>query len=449
MIRCMVMTAGLLSVSMLWAQRSDPNNKYLVYTNNVIVDLANNSDPTKVDSTSTEKKDTTAADFINSHFSYKSLCDWKPGMRFMVIPDKKDMVIRTFTDASSGNKVSSMSLRYEIMKYKGHTEGELHDRIYFVLEKDSTKSYYYEIPSASFHDYCNTKFGVPTLAYLGDVDAARKYLIGKTLRTNYEIYNVDINTTSYGYDKVKIPLNTPVTVVAVGVGTRQFPVKMIVEANEGELKGKEFFQTVAISRTNSGLRDDEFEEDNVKHTFLGSFKMPADIIKENKQYDRFKGKGVVTLYDTEMKARGGATETIPKMTKFVIVQVQAHPNTNDVTFTLESTNGKEYTKRVTFARESVVGDIAGQREDFYYSLFASDNLGKSKRVRDENLQYIQKSIVKPGFNEAEVRMALGDPNEKRVSSNGTYDWIYKSALDGSKNRIITFNKKNEVKTIKP
>ena len=445
--RWIMIAAGLLFSLTISAQRGDPNNKYLVWTNNVVINEA------KADSTATvegeeeeEEDENTAHGFINKYFRYYSLCDWKPGMRFMVIPDKKDMVIRTFTDASTGMMVSSMSLRHKIMVYKGHSNnGGLHDHINFVLEEDTTKAYYYEIPTARFDDYCYSKFGVPTLAYLGDVDAAIEQLIGKKLLTNYEIFNVDVSTTSYSYDKVKVPLGTEVTVVAAGVGTRQFPVKLIV----ADPSGKEFFQTVAISRTNSGMRDEEFEEDNVKHTFLGAFEMTGDMLANNKEYSKLVGTNVFTLYSTSMTLKSGVVEKIPRLTSFKILHAYAIKGTNDVKLTLVRDN-TEYVKTVTFARENVAGDIAGQREDYYYDLFASGNLGESKSVRQENMPFIQKAIVKKDFNEAEVKLALGDPNETRKTNQGQYLWIYKSALDGSKNRIVTFsNKTKKVVSVKP
>ena len=34
--------------------------------------------------------------FINDHFQYYNLCDWKPGMKFMVMPERKDIIIPPF-----------------------------------------------------------------------------------------------------------------------------------------------------------------------------------------------------------------------------------------------------------------------------------------------------------------------------------------------------------------
>ena len=426
--------AGLLMLTLAAsAQREDPNNKYLVWTNNITLKDA------VADSTANaaEAEDSTAMGFIEKNFRYYSMCDWKEGMKFMVIPDKKDMVIRTFADASSNLMVSSMSLRHKVMIYKGHSnDGGLHDRVNFVLEEDTTKGYYYELPNAKFEDYCYTKFGVPTLAYLGDVDIAREVLMGKKLMTNFDTYNVDISTTSYGYDKKKVKIGTEVTVVAAGVGTRQFPVKLIVE----DAEGNEFFQNVAISRTNSGLRDEEFGEDNVKHTFDGSFILLGDAAQANGKYQEYVGRNVYTLYKTRMtlKSTGDKVE-IPRLTGFKILAMQAIHGTNHVIVKLVK-DDKEYSKEVTFQRENVAGDIDGEREDYYFSLFASGNVGQSKGVRKENMADIQKSIVRKGFNEAEVKLALGGPAKTlKQGRAGNYQWIYNSDLGGN-TCVITFNK---------
>ena len=39
-------------------------------------------------------------------------------MKFMVLPEKYDLIVKTFCEASTGNEVSSMSLRHKIMVYK-------------------------------------------------------------------------------------------------------------------------------------------------------------------------------------------------------------------------------------------------------------------------------------------------------------------------------------------
>jgi ferredoxin len=105
--------------------------------------------------------------------------------------------------------------------------------------------------------------GVPTLAYLGDVDKAREVLINKTLLTRTQFYRVDTEYYGDGFKDVVVDKNKPVTVKAIGVGTRAFPVKIIVE----DENGVQFYQNVAMSKTNCGMRDDEFSVDNEKYLF--------------------------------------------------------------------------------------------------------------------------------------------------------------------------------------
>ena len=423
----------LISVSILSlvanGQTRDPNNKYLVWTNNIVFSQE------KVDTVKEEvPEEEKAKSFIEKYFRYESMCDWREGMRFMVIPDKQDMVIRTFVDSITGRLVSSMSLRHKIMVYKGHSgEGNLHERVNFVCEDDG-KAYYYELPTASFMDYCYTKTGVPTLAYLGDVDTAVEQLVGKRLVTKFPKYNVDVSTTSYGYEKIDVPVGTEVTVVAAGVGTRNYPVKLIVADDTG----REFFQTVAISFTNSGMRDDEFlEQDNLKHTFDGSFELLGDVAHDEQKYQKFVGNNVMTLYETTMD-KGGQRVTVPRMTSFTISAMHIVRGTeNNVKVVLEA-NGEKYAKVVTFARENVAGDIAGMREDYYYDLFASGNVGNIKGVRKENLPDIRRSVIRVGFNEAEVRLALGEPNGKGKAQKGMYTWVYNSNMHG-KNCTVFFS----------
>ena len=108
--------------------------------------------------------------------------------------------------------------------------GRVH--INFTCEDDG-KSYYYELPYGTFEDYCYTKMGVPTLAYLGDVDKARELLMNQPLLTRTQYFRVDTEYKGDGYRDVTVDKNMLVTVKAIGVGTRAFPVKIIVEDENG------------------------------------------------------------------------------------------------------------------------------------------------------------------------------------------------------------------------
>jgi len=439
------MAAALLLGVTAEAQTRDPNNKYLVWTNNIIFTEE------KAEEVPEEKEkaddQTTAVSFIQKNFPYQSMCDWKEGMRFMVIPDKKDMVIRTFCD-STGSMVSSMSLRHKILVYKGHSgENELHERVNFEDEADGTP-YYFELPTNKFDDYCFTKHGVPTLAYLGDVDIAIDLLVGKRLITKRKTYNVDVSTTSYGYEKIELPEPIEVTVVAAGVGTRNYPVKLIVQDDEG----REFFQNVALSRTNSGMSDHEFTEDDViKHTFEGSFEMLADKMADDRQYRKYIGMRVFTLRRLEMENEKGNIEAIPRLTGFTVVGATGVGGTEYVRMTFEK-DGKKYKKKVSFLndgkdyKDNNGNDLSD--DDYFYHLFASGNVGTIEGVKQEHLADIRRSIVHSGFNETEVKLALGEPDTKVHNNKGEYMWVYSSGISGNNCTVIFNSSTKKVKYVK-
>ena len=94
------------------------------------------------DDVSANPMDETARDFISDNFRFYSLCDWQEGMKFMVMPEKYDLVVKTFADAATGKEVSSMSLRHKIMIYKGHTEAsDGHHRINFHCQDNDRASW--------------------------------------------------------------------------------------------------------------------------------------------------------------------------------------------------------------------------------------------------------------------------------------------------------------------
>lgn len=272
--RVIVLVASVMAVMTAFAQES-----YIVKTKNVkpsapvttaagVTDAAPAEDPNE------------PQNFVTKNFKYRSMCDWQEGMRFMVIPEKYDLIVNTFCDAATGKEVGNGKLRHKIMIYKNHTTGSNgRERVNFLCQDDN-RAYYYELPNGSFEDYCYGKLGVPTLAYLDDVDKARELLMGQTLITRQKIFYIDTQYEGDGVEEVTIPENTEVVVKAIGVGTRKFPVKIIVEDPK---TGREFFQNVVLSKTNNGMRDDELIMDNKKFVFLNSFDVltGTDVVSSN------------------------------------------------------------------------------------------------------------------------------------------------------------------------
>ena len=118
--------------------------------------------------------------FINDHFKYYNLCDWTPGMKFMVMPERKDIIIPPFKSAETNKEVDTGELKHKIFEYLG---SEITERgfVHFNFECEG-QQYYHELKNTTLEQYClKPKAGIPTLAYLGDVDIAKELLEGQTL----------------------------------------------------------------------------------------------------------------------------------------------------------------------------------------------------------------------------------------------------------------------------
>lgn len=435
----LILTTSLALMAVSAFAQEKTAKDYIVKTNNVkktaVVESSEGTD-------SVVAKET-ARDFISEHFRYQSLCDWTPGMRFMVLPEKYDLIVKTFTDAITGKEVSSVPLRQKIMVYQGVQEetSNGHARMNFVCEEDG-KSYFYEIPSGSFSDYCYGKMGVPTLAYLGDVDIAIENLLGKTVYTKAKYYQRDTSYDSDGVEEVAIDDRMEVKIKAIGVGTRSFPVKIIVE----DENGNQFFQNVAISKTNSGMRDDEFIMDNAKHLFANSFELEDDIMMLSDNYRDYIGKVVHTRYRTKMLNEAQTkNQNIISQSGFQIMEIKPMAQKNYLTLTLKSTTTAGiYYKDVKFASDYKPGEEAVEGEDLFGKLFA---LGEGKQIETSTATRaaIRAGRVTVGMTEDEVLMVMGDPETETVSAQGNKIWRCRTPGTG-KVLAIEFGKDGRVRS---
>ena len=376
-----------------------------------------------------EGEDETAIDFISQNFKYHSLCDWKEGMKFMVIPDKYDLVVKTFTDASTDKDVSNVKLRHKIMIYQGHEEnGEGHERINFRCQDDN-RMYYYDI-SGTFDDYCFEKQGIPTLAYLGDVDIAREKLVDKELYTKTDIYRIDTEIDGDGYKDVIVDKDVMVKVTAVGVGTRDFPVKIIVEDKDGN----EFYQNVAISKTNCSLRDDDFVMDNARYLFANSFELVEDVMNINSSnYRHFLGKVIHTKYPTKLLNEvTKKMQSIPRLTEYQIETITPHKNSDKFTVKLKNT-----TIGSSFYIDMILDEYLAQDQTEYFGYLFAMGPGKKIQTSEGSRAMIRAGHVGVGFSEDETMMAAGEPDKVVVGDNGQYTWIYQRS--NNKLLYVDFN----------
>jgi hypothetical protein len=363
-----------------------------------------------------EGEDETAIDYITENFKYHSLCDWKEGMRFMVVPDEYDLVVKTFTDAATDKDVSNVKLRHKIMVYQGHKEEEDgHEFIYFLCQDDNRR-YYYEI-SGSFDDYCYEKKGIPTLAYLGDVDIAREKLVGKEVYTKTEYYRIDTEVDGDGYKDVIVDKDMQVKVSAVGVGTRDFPVKIIVEDKDGN----EFYQNVAISKTNCSLRDDDFVMDDAKYLFGNSFELVEDVMNINSyNYRQFVGKVIHTRFPTKLLNEfSNKMQSIPRLTEYQIESMTPHKNSDKFTMKLKNTTLGTY-----FYIDMIIDEHLAQDQTEYFGYLFALGPGKKIATSEGSRAMMRAGHVGIGFSEDETMMAAGEPDKVTYGENGKYTWIY-------------------------
>ena len=229
-----------------------------------------------------------------------------------------------------------------------------------------------------------------------------------------------------------------VKVTAVGVGTRAYPVKIIVEDRDGN----EFYQNVAISKTNCGMRDDEFIMDNAKYLFANSFELVDDIMAVNSyNYRAYIGRVVHTKFPTTMLNE--ATKKIQNIPRMIGYQIEAiNPHKNDTKFTVKFKNtilGSYFYKDVTLDQKSISGtskDFEQDPDDYFSYLFAPGP-GKKIETTEGSRGMIRMGHVGVGFSEDEVMLAAGEPDEVQHGENGLYTWIFKRS--NNKLLLVDFN----------
>lgn len=418
-------SAGVLSVQ--------AQNPYMVKTNNAATQTATGDTKSSTDPTD---------DFVTANFPRVALENWTTDMKFMVLPERKDLTMEAFYEEDTNKKIGVGQLKYKILEYQGYEITEPRNFIHFKFyNEEDNKTYYYEVKNQSYAEFCGKpKAGIPTLAYLGDVDKAKELLEGRTLYTAAGVYLVDDATAQSGSHEINVPKNTAVTVVAVGAGTRSYPVKIVVKDPEG----REFFQNVCISKTNNGMRDDEFIMDEAKYFFPNSFKLVDPNAKVTEQYMApYEGK---TLHLTKKMTMDGGS-SLKRYTVVKLTGLEAVPSSNYFTATFKDENGKDYTKKVTFNRESVIGNIAGEDEMYIGDVVAFGDVRTkmSKGISKERMDKIAEGQVEIGMTKEECRLAKGNPTNIHHGDNDVELWSYTDEMNNHDAMLLTFTKGNLTK----
>ena len=281
-----------------------------------------------------------------------------------------------------------------------------------------TVSSYYEIGYGTFDDYCFQKMGVPTLAYLGDVDIAKEKLMDKTLFTKTKYYRIDTEYDGEGYQDVEVDADMEVKVVAVGVGSRKYPVKIIVE----DKNGNQFYQNVTMSKTNCGMRDDEFVADEARYLFNNSFELMDDIMSiSSRNYKQFIGKIVHTKIPIRMLNEvSSKQQAIPRLAEYRIESITPHKGDGNATVKLKNTTTGNF-----FYTDAILDmyKAEGNENKFFGAIFAPGP-GKKVVTSEATRAMIRQGHVGIGMTEDEVEMAAGEPDHVENGVGGQYFWVF-------------------------
>ena len=374
--------------------------------------------------------------FIDDHFKYYSLCDWTPEMKFMVIPERKDLVIPVFKSAENGKDVNSGELKNKIMEFLGT---EVTDRgfVHFNFDCEG-KLYYHEVKNITLEQYCmKPKAGIPTLAYLGDVDIAKDLLEGETLYMRTDKVRIDDPNSTSGYKEVYIGMNEKVTVIAVGVGSRAFPVKVVFS----DVKGNTYYQPVAVSKTNCGMLDNDFIMEKKNKYFPNAFGFSdANAKKSQTLMEKYGKKAIYLKAETECIDDAGMTVKLPKYTQFVIKNIIVENGSQSVTLDLTATDGKLYRIKTTFVHASVT-NLALRNDGYFADVFGiGDMRAKYPDTTEETWDLISHGEVRKGMTTDECRLSLGYPIRVHKVTGGYETWYYqRKSLDFTYKKLERIN----------
>lgn len=186
--------------------------------------------------------------FINKHFEYINIADWEKGMRFMLITqeyyDKIDLIPCDWEKIDVSNYINHIITLDTIYTYTKNDPYKMNILTRFIFK--TTDNHYLEYQSpASIDGLRNSEIShISGLAYLKDIDIARKLLLGKTLYTKKDLAFINIGKD---VSSIVIKKFAPYRVKEIGIGNDIEPVKILLENPEGE----NFFYEMYLSKTNT------------------------------------------------------------------------------------------------------------------------------------------------------------------------------------------------------
>lgn len=369
--------------------------------------------------------------FIEENFPFIKLCDWKEGMKFMVIPSKEDLIFSIFKSYETNKDVQTGDYKHKILEFVGIEEDDAKRSVRFVFTCEGEKLYH-EFKNKNLNSICTNeaKAGIKSLAYLGDVDIAKQLLVGKDLHMKTATVKVDA-ASGDGFKEVRVSKNLKVTITAVGVGSNKaFPVKLVFKDD----KDNEYFTEVAFSKTNSGMDYSDFKSVHKEKYFPNVFTFTdagtQNIQQLESKYANKEAYPIVNLNIVMIQGKGDNTPKtrteLLRYTPIVITGITREtPTSPYYTLTIKDKNNNEYIQEVTFFEDIILD------KKFFGSLFTLGNIRKEyPDISAEDWDIIAKGQVRIGMNKEVCRLSLGDPTvvRKRGSENQYEDWIYQKCM---------------------
>lgn len=187
--------------------------------------------------------------FIKDNFEFLNIGYWQSGMRFMIINSSKDYGgfdlkpcdFETIDINYYFNQIITLDTIISYSKDEPY-KGTIRTRILFKTSDNHCLEYNTKV---SLEGLCKSKLAkISGIAYLGDVDKARKLLIGKTVYSKEGLAFIDTNDN---ITSMPIKRLSPYKIKNIGIGTDSEPVKIVLENPEGN----DFFYTVFLSGINT------------------------------------------------------------------------------------------------------------------------------------------------------------------------------------------------------
>lgn len=219
------------------------------------------------------------------------------------------------------------------------------------------------------NDLCDKdpRASINGLVYLQDINTAKELLIGKTLYTRTTIVKVDDVSSYSGYREVSIPKGEPVKVMAISIGSKAFPVRIVFT----DSKGNTYYIDVAMSRTNSCMEPEDFQAEKRMSYFPNAFSFTNPDIKAKESIQsKYIGQAVYPLKTIRTKQ-----VDLLRYTPLQIKDVQPEKTGTSATLLLADVLGTTYRIKVDLRYDPIL-----RNEDFIENLFEFANIRKNIRT---------------------------------------------------------------------